>query len=117
MKVNNKDAHVYTQDQIGSMAKTLKAVVNKSNLREKLKSVTNMLLRLRLILHDPQDSLPDVFIWLIQNNKRIAYHRIQSKDIVFSIVDEEKGRDCAKVQTFYLKVCQKACVHLGWVMG
>lgn len=52
----------------------------------------------------PQHSIPDVFIWMMSNNKRIAYARIPSKDILYSMVDEEMGRDCSKVKAVFLKV-------------
>ena len=45
-----------------------------------------------------------MFVWLISNNRRVAYHRIKAKDLIFSIVNEEKGKNCAKVQTLFLKV-------------
>lgn len=41
---------------------------------------------------------------MMSNNKRIAYARVPSKDLLFSIVEEELGKDCAKVQTLFLKV-------------
>ena len=34
---------------------------------------------------------------MMSNNKRIAYTRVPSKDLLFSIVEEELGKDCAKV--------------------
>ncbi len=40
----------------------------------------------------------------MSNNKRIAYARIPSKDILYSIVDEETGKDCGKVKAVFLKV-------------
>lgn len=40
----------------------------------------------------------------MSGNKRIAYQRIQARDIVYSIVDEECGKDCGKVKTLLLKV-------------
>lgn len=52
----------------------------------------------------PQHSIPDVFIWMMSNNKRIAYARVPSKDILYSIVDEEMGKDCGKVKAVFLKV-------------
>uniref|UniRef100_A0A7M4E4R5 Otoferlin n=1 Tax=Crocodylus porosus TaxID=8502 RepID=A0A7M4E4R5_CROPO len=52
----------------------------------------------------PQHSIPDIFIWMMSNNKRIAYARVTSKDILYSIVDEETGKDCAKVKTVFLKL-------------
>lgn len=47
---------------------------------------------------------------MMSNNKRIAYARIPSKDILYSIVDEEMGKDCAKVKTVFLKVR----IRLSW---
>lgn len=55
-------------------------------------------------LMQPQHSVPDVFIWMISNGKRIAYARVPSKDILYSSIDEEKGKDCGKVKTIFLRV-------------
>lgn len=63
-------------------------------------------------LLQPQHSIPDVFIWMMSNNKRIAYARVPSKDLLFSIVEEELGKDCAKVKTLFLKVLPG--MGLGW---
>ena len=41
---------------------------------------------------------------MMNNNKRTAYARVPSKDLLFSIVEEELGKDCAKVKTLFLKV-------------
>lgn len=41
---------------------------------------------------------------MMSNNKRVAYARIPSKDILYSIVDEETGKDCGKVKAVFLKV-------------
>lgn len=41
---------------------------------------------------------------MMSNTKRIAYARIPSKDILYSIVDEESGKDCGKVKAVFLKV-------------
>lgn len=57
-----------------------------------------------MFLCQPQHSLPDVFIWMVSNNKRIAYQRIPARHIIYSIVDEERGRDCGKPITLLLKV-------------
>lgn len=55
-------------------------------------------------LNQPQHSTPDLFIWMMSNNKRVAYARVPSKDILYSMVDEEKGKDCGKVKAVFLKV-------------
>jgi len=92
------------QDQIGTLARSLRVIVYRTNVKERLKSVMTMLAKLRQISQEPQHTLPDVFLWLLQNNKRIAYHRISAKQLVYSPNDEETGKDCATVQTLFLKV-------------
>uniref|UniRef100_A0A8C6YXZ8 Fer-1-like protein 4 n=1 Tax=Nothoprocta perdicaria TaxID=30464 RepID=A0A8C6YXZ8_NOTPE len=52
----------------------------------------------------PQGTLPDVLVWMLSNNKRIAYARIPAQNVLYSVVEEEKGKDCAKIQTVFLKV-------------
>lgn len=59
---------------------------------------------LPFFLLQPQHSVPDVFIWMISNGKRIAYARVPSKDILYSSTEEEKGKDCGKVKTIFLRV-------------
>lgn len=61
-------------------------------------------MELPVFLLQPQDSLPDVFIWVISSGRRLAYQRIPGRELVYSVVDEECGRHCGKVQTMFLKV-------------
>uniref|UniRef100_G1KWU1 C2 domain-containing protein n=1 Tax=Anolis carolinensis TaxID=28377 RepID=G1KWU1_ANOCA len=67
--------------------------------------------RLRQVLEEfvagcrlPQCTIPDVLIWMFSNNKRVAYTRIPAQNILYAVVEEEKGKDCAKIQTIFLKV-------------
>lgn len=48
--------------------------------------------------------MPDVFIWLVSNGKRLAYHRIPARDLIYSEFPEECGKFCGKLQTIFLKV-------------
>ncbi|KYO37036.1 hypothetical protein Y1Q_0005860 [Alligator mississippiensis] len=91
-------------ENMGQQAKTLRSQVKKNTMKDKLKLVQNFLQKLRFLADEPQHSIPDIFIWMMSNNKRIAYARITSKDILYSIVDEETGKDCAKVKTVFLKL-------------
>ncbi|XP_078506103.1 otoferlin [Lissotriton helveticus] len=91
-------------ENMGTQAKTMRSQVKKNTVRDKLKLVHNFLQKLRFLADEPQHSIPEVFIWMMSNNKRIAYARIPSKDILYSIVDEEMGRDCGKVKTVFLKL-------------
>ncbi|CAB1314447.1 unnamed protein product [Coregonus sp. 'balchen'] len=51
----------------------------------------------------PQSTLPDVFVWMMSAGKRVAFARIPSHSILFSLVEEERGKDCGKLTTIYLK--------------
>ncbi|XP_067328092.1 otoferlin isoform X4 [Anolis sagrei] len=91
-------------ETMGQQAKTMRSQVKKTTIRDKLKQSQNFLQKLRFLADEPQHSIPEVFIWMMSNNKRIAYARIPSKDILYSIVDEETGKDCGKVKTVFLKL-------------
>ncbi|XP_029984053.1 otoferlin isoform X6 [Sphaeramia orbicularis] len=104
-------------DSMGQQAKQIRTQVKKNTVRDKLKLVQNFLQRLRFLADEPQHSIPDVFIWMMSNNKRIAYARVPSKDILFSIVDEETGKDCGKVKAVFLKLPgKKGFGPAGWTV-
>ncbi|XP_023662401.2 otoferlin isoform X2 [Paramormyrops kingsleyae] len=91
-------------ENIAQQAKLIRSQVKKNTVKDKLKQVQNFLQKLRFLADEPQNSIPDIFIWMISNNKRIAYARIPAKDILYSIVDEESGKDCGKVKTIFLRL-------------
>ncbi|TRY99590.1 hypothetical protein DNTS_007906 [Danionella cerebrum] len=104
-------------ENICQQAKMIRTQVKRNTVRDKLKLVLNFLQRLRFLADEPQHSIPDVFIWMISNNKRIAYARIPSKDILYSIVDEETGKDCGKVKAVFLRLPgKKGFGPAGWTV-
>ncbi|XP_027140249.1 otoferlin isoform X5 [Larimichthys crocea] len=104
-------------DSMGQQAKQIRTQVKKNTVRDKLKLVQNFLQKLRFLADEPQHSIPDVFIWMMSNNKRIAYARVPSKDILYSIVDEEMGKDCGKVKAVFLKLPgKKGFGPAGWTV-
>ncbi|CAF1588915.1 unnamed protein product [Didymodactylos carnosus] len=50
-----------------------------------------------------QPALPDIFLWMICDNKRVAYARLAPEDILYSICQSDKGKNYGKVQTLFLK--------------
>uniref|UniRef100_A0AAY5F2Q0 C2 domain-containing protein n=1 Tax=Electrophorus electricus TaxID=8005 RepID=A0AAY5F2Q0_ELEEL len=105
------------QESMSQQAKTLRSQVKRNTVRDKLKAALNFLHRLRFLADEPQHSIPDVFIWMMSNNKRIAYARIPSKDILYSIVDEEMGKDCGKVKACFLRLPgKKGFGQAGWTV-
>uniref|UniRef100_A0A8C1KS31 Fer-1 like family member 6 n=1 Tax=Cyprinus carpio TaxID=7962 RepID=A0A8C1KS31_CYPCA len=54
-------------------------------------------------LSQPQHTLPDVFVCLVSNHKRLAYARIPARHLLFSESLEQRGQDCGKIKTLFLK--------------
>ncbi|XP_067312338.1 otoferlin [Pseudorasbora parva] len=104
-------------ENMGQQAKSMRSQVKKSNVRDKIKLAQNFLLKLRFLSDEPQHSVPDIYIWMISNSKRIAYARVPSKDILYSPVEEETGKDCGKVQTIFFKLPgKKSFGPAGWTV-
>eukprot|EP00064_Thunnus_orientalis_P012952 superscaffoldBa00002049_g12988 len=104
-------------ESIGTQAKAMRSQVKKSTVRDKIKLAHNFLQKLRFLVDEPQHSVPDVFIWMISNGKRIAYARVPSKDLLYSNIDEERGKDCGKVKTIFLRIPgKKGFGPAGWTV-
>ncbi|XP_072913140.1 otoferlin isoform X8 [Hemitrygon akajei] len=104
-------------ENMAQQAKTMRTQVKKNTFKDKMKQVQSFLHKLRFMAEEPQHSIPDIFIWMLSNNKRMAYARIQSKDILYSVVDEETGKDCGKVKTVFLKLPgKKGFGTAGWTV-
>uniref|UniRef100_A0AAY5KMF9 C2 domain-containing protein n=1 Tax=Esox lucius TaxID=8010 RepID=A0AAY5KMF9_ESOLU len=55
----------------------------------------------------------DCFSLIHYNNKRVAYARISARDLLYSANPEERGRDCGKIQTLFLKAQLDVFLWLG----
>ncbi|NXJ85276.1 FR1L4 protein, partial [Trogon melanurus] len=82
----------------------LRQRLTRANVKEKVKETRRVLEKLRFMAKEPQCTLPDVLIWMFSNNRRVAYARVPAQNILYSVVEEEKGKDCAKIQTVFMKV-------------
>nr|XP_033809300.1 dysferlin isoform X2 [Geotrypetes seraphini] len=75
-----------------------------SDLQMVLDQAEDWLLRLKTILEESQNSLPDIVIWMLQGDKRVAYYRMPAHEIIFSKNGSNCcGKNCGKLQTIFLK--------------
>ncbi|KFV91190.1 Fer-1-like 4, partial [Eurypyga helias] len=88
--------------------------LTRANIKEKVKETRRVLTKLRFMAKEPQCTLPDVLIWMLSNNRRVAYARVPAQNILYSVVEEEKGKDCAKIQTVFMKVPR---LHTGEIFA
>ncbi|KAG8446273.1 hypothetical protein GDO86_013923 [Hymenochirus boettgeri] len=74
------------------------------DVKGKIKELKKILLRMRFMSKEPQCTLPDIMIWMFSNEKRVAYARIPAQNVLYSVVEEEKGKDCGKIATVFFKI-------------
>ncbi|XP_038157296.1 fer-1-like protein 6 isoform X2 [Cyprinodon tularosa] len=71
--------------------------------KEILQEATKLTQKLRFLVEEPQHTVPDMFVWLLSNNKRVAYARVRTRDLLYSSNQESRGILCGKILTLYLK--------------
>ncbi|KAM6180290.1 fer-1-like protein 5 [Erethizon dorsatum] len=72
--------------------------------RDMVATVEGWLCRLNAVLPEPQMSLPDVMIWLIAKEQRVAFARVPAHTVLFSPAGPlHSGRFCGKIQTLLLQ--------------
>uniref|UniRef100_A0A4W4HLX6 C2 domain-containing protein n=1 Tax=Electrophorus electricus TaxID=8005 RepID=A0A4W4HLX6_ELEEL len=69
-----------------------------------LEQAEDWALRLRSLAEEPQNSLPDIVIWMLQGDRRVAYHRIPAHEVLFS--QGYCGKHCGQLQMLFMKYPQ-----------
>ncbi|XP_068130426.1 dysferlin isoform X2 [Hyperolius riggenbachi] len=86
----------------------LKLKHEECELGDVLEQAEDWLQRLKAMVEEPQNSLPDIVIWMLQGDKRVAYYRMPARQVLFSRNGAKCcGRDCGKLQTIFLKFPQE----------
>ncbi|XP_030635858.1 dysferlin isoform X2 [Chanos chanos] len=75
-----------------------------TDLSTVLEQAEDWAVRLRNLAEEPQNSLPDIVIWMLQGDRRVAYHRIPAHQVLFS--QGYCGKHCGQLQTIFMKYPQ-----------
>ncbi|XP_028401914.1 myoferlin-like isoform X2 [Dendronephthya gigantea] len=78
----------------------------KTNLDEScpIEILESLLKRIQLIAVEPQNSIPDIIIWMIKaERERVAYCRIPANELLFREDESERGEKCGKTIDVNLK--------------
>uniref|UniRef100_A0A8V5GG54 Uncharacterized protein n=1 Tax=Melopsittacus undulatus TaxID=13146 RepID=A0A8V5GG54_MELUD len=104
--------------ELEAMSSEAKGIVQqqkkKMPLDEMMRQTQSFIDKIRFLADEPQNTVPDVFIWMLSNHKRVAYARVPAKTILYSPAKEQKGKDCGKIKTHFLKLPGKR--PLGWTV-
>uniref|UniRef100_A0A669PQM6 Fer-1 like family member 6 n=1 Tax=Phasianus colchicus TaxID=9054 RepID=A0A669PQM6_PHACC len=101
-------------EAMSSDAKGIVQQQKKMSLDEMIRATQIFIDKIRFLVDEPQNTVPDVFIWMLSNNKRVAYARIPAKSILYSPEKDQRGKDCGKIKTHFLKLPGKR--PLGWTV-
>ncbi|XP_058882400.1 myoferlin isoform X5 [Acipenser ruthenus] len=75
-----------------------------TDVKTTLMEIENWLERMTGLGDEPQNSMPDVIIWMLRGEKRVAYARIPAHRIMYSTTSEQAcGKYCGKTQTIYMQ--------------
>ncbi|XP_073861290.1 fer-1-like protein 4 isoform X1 [Macaca fascicularis] len=99
--------------------------LSRGNVQKKVALAKKLLAKLHFLAEEPQPPLPDVLVWMLSGRRRVAWARIRAQDVLFSVVEEERGRDCGKIQSLMLtapgaapgEVCAKLELFLWLGLG
>ncbi|XP_006211094.2 myoferlin isoform X1 [Vicugna pacos] len=79
-----------------------------TEVKPTLAEIEDWLDKLMQLTEEPQNSMPDIIIWMIRGEKRLAYARIPAHQVLYSTSGENaSGKYCGKTQTIFLKYPQE----------
>ncbi|XP_053314071.1 dysferlin isoform X2 [Spea bombifrons] len=99
--------------QIVSAAEKIKN--EECELANVLEQAEDWLIKLKDMAEEPQNSLPDIVIWMLRGDKRVAYYRMPAHQVLYSRNGTKYcGKNCGKLQTIFLKFPQEgnACAKM-----
>ncbi|XP_022619550.1 myoferlin isoform X1 [Seriola dumerili] len=96
---NLRDAAV---DSIKEMASRMREEA--TDVKSTIVDIEDWLDRIKQLAEEPQNSMPDVIIWMLRREKRVAYARVPANQILYSNFSEQAcGKHCGRTQTIFMQ--------------
>ncbi|KAJ8418235.1 hypothetical protein AAFF_G00139440 [Aldrovandia affinis] len=75
-----------------------------TDVQATLGDIEDWLETLQQLTEEPQNSMPDVIIWMLRGEKRVAYTRIPANQVMHSTYSEQSiGKHCGRTQTVLMQ--------------
>ncbi|XP_026165382.1 myoferlin isoform X2 [Mastacembelus armatus] len=89
-------------DSIKQMASRMREEA--TDVKATVADIEDWLDRIKQFAEEPQNSMPDVIIWMLRGEKRVAYARVPANQILYSSFSEPAcGKHCGQTQTIFLQ--------------
>uniref|UniRef100_A0A674B158 Myoferlin n=1 Tax=Salmo trutta TaxID=8032 RepID=A0A674B158_SALTR len=83
-------------------AKSMKEEV--TEIKDTLGDIEGWLDKLKQLAEEPQNSMPDVIIWMLRGEKRVAYSRIPAYQLLYSTYSEQScGQFCGRTRNIFMQ--------------
>ncbi|KAF7655921.1 hypothetical protein LDENG_00048500 [Lucifuga dentata] len=75
-----------------------------TDVKATLSDIEDWLDRFKQLADEPQNSMPDVIIWMLRGEKRVAFARVPANQILYSSFSEQAcGKHCGRTQTIFMQ--------------
>ncbi|XP_077437415.1 myoferlin isoform X2 [Vanacampus margaritifer] len=75
-----------------------------TDVKATVSDIEDWLDRIKQLADEPQNSMPDVIIWMLRGEKRVAFARVPAHHILYSNFSEQAcGKDCGRTQTIFMQ--------------
>ncbi|XP_074502030.1 myoferlin isoform X1 [Sebastes fasciatus] len=89
-------------DSIREMANLVREQA--TDVKATVGDIEDWLDRIKQLAEEPQNSMPDVIIWMLRGEKRVAFARVPANQILFSNFSEQaRGKYCGRTQTIFMQ--------------
>ncbi|XP_070697288.1 myoferlin [Pempheris klunzingeri] len=96
---NLRDAAVKSITEMASRMKE-----EATDVKATIGDIEDWLDRIKQLAEEPQNSMPDVIIWMLRGEKRVAFARIPANQILYSKFSVQScGKHCGRTQTIFMQ--------------
>ncbi|KAM9809263.1 myoferlin isoform 1-T1 [Syngnathus typhle] len=75
-----------------------------TDVKATVSDIEDWLDRIKQLADEPQNSIPDVIIWMLRGEKRVAFARVPAHRILYSNFSEQAcGKHCGRMQTIFMQ--------------
>ncbi|KAJ8737899.1 hypothetical protein PYW08_000494 [Mythimna loreyi] len=77
--------------------------ITKKDVKMMLIDIKMIAENLKTLIYKTSEGWPDIVVWLLNGGSRVAFHKLAISDVVYSVIPEQNGRQCGRIQSIYLK--------------
>ncbi|KAM6956281.1 myoferlin [Aplochiton taeniatus] len=80
-----------------------------TDVKATISDIEDWLEKIKQLAEEPQNSMPDIIIWMLRGEKRVAYARVPANEVLYSTHSEQAcGQHCGSTQTIFMQYpCDK----------